>query len=119
VVLLLEEVGAAPPVAVPDAYAIVPNAASMPQAMAAVEALRAAGCSVVLHAGGGSMKSQFKRADGSGAAFALVFGDDELAQGMVAVKPLRVDCGGAATAQFVRPLGGVVHWAAELRNHAA
>jgi histidyl-tRNA synthetase len=42
-----------------------------------------------MHAGGGSMKSQFKKADASGAAFALVFGSDELARGEVAVKPLR------------------------------
>ena len=39
--------------------------------------------------GMGSFKSQFKKADGSGARFALIFGGDELAAGKVAVKPLR------------------------------
>ena len=62
---------------------------SLPPAMRAVEALRAAGVSVLMHAGGGSMKSQFKRADASGARYALIFGDDELARGEVALKPLR------------------------------
>jgi histidyl-tRNA synthetase len=61
----------------------------------------------------GSMKSQFRRADASGAHFALVFGADELAQGMVAVKPLR-DAGGAA--QWLRPLADVATWAHELRT---
>ena len=74
---------------VPDAYAIVPDAAALPQATGALEALRAAGVAVLLHAGGGSMKSQFKKADASGARHALIFGADELARGEVAVKPLR------------------------------
>jgi len=41
--------------------------------------------------GGGSLKSQFRRADRSGAAFALVMGDDEIAAGTVAIKPLRAE----------------------------
>ncbi len=41
--------------------------------------------------GGGSLKSQFRRADRSGAAFALVMGDDEVAAGTVAIKPLRAE----------------------------
>ena len=58
------------------------------------------------------MKSQFKRADASGARHALVFGGDELAQGMVAVKPLR-EAGGA---QVLEPLADPAAWAARLRN---
>ena len=42
-----------------------------------------------LNAGGGSFKSQFKKADKSGARYALVLGEDELARGVVACKPLR------------------------------
>jgi histidyl-tRNA synthetase len=42
-----------------------------------------------VNAGGGSFKSQMKKADASGARFALVIGDDEAAAGTVAVKPLR------------------------------
>jgi len=112
VVLLLEELGRFPPPPAPAAYAIVPNAAALPQVMLTVEALRAAGVAVLLNAGGGSMKSQFKRADASGAAYALIFGDDELARGEVALKPLReVDA-----EQRNRPLAQAAAWAHELRN---
>ena len=47
--------------------------------------------------GMGSMKSQFKRADSSGARFALIFGAAELAEGRVAVKPLRGEKAGCCT----------------------
>ena len=49
------------------------------------------GLAVQVNLGGGSFKTQFKRADKSGAEFALVLGDDELARGVVAVKALRRD----------------------------
>ncbi|MCD6077352.1 MAG: hisS [Ramlibacter sp.] len=82
--------------------------------MATLEALRGAGVRVQQHAGGsdgaGSMKSQFKRADASGARFALVFGADELAQGKVTVKALRDGAG----AQELRPLDGAASWASAL-----
>ena len=112
VVLLLDELKLFPVPIAPAAYAIVPNAAALPQVMLTVEALRAAGVAVLLHAGGGSMKSQFKRADASGAAFALVFGDDELARGEVAIKALR----DAQVAQSSRPLAQAAAWAHELRT---
>ncbi len=112
VVLLLDELGLFPAPAAPAAYAIVPNAAALPEVMVTVEALRAAGIAVVLHAGGGSMKSQFKRADASGAAFALIFGDDELARAEVAVKALR----DPQAAQLNRPLAQAATWAHELRT---
>jgi len=94
----------------PVAYAIVPSATLLPQAMVTLEALRAAGVSVVQHAGGGSMKSQFKKADASGARFALVFGEDEVAQGQVAIKALR----DAQRPQVLRALQTPGEWAAEL-----
>jgi histidyl-tRNA synthetase len=47
------------------------------------------GLGVQINLGGGSFKTQFKRADKSGAEFALVIGDDEAARGVVAVKALR------------------------------
>jgi histidyl-tRNA synthetase len=87
--LLIQELGLPVPGGAPTAYAIVPTAAALPQVMAALEALRAEGVAVTLHAGQGSMKSQFKKADASGARHALIFGDDELARGEVAVKSLR------------------------------
>ena len=46
-----------------------------------------------LNLGGGKFKTQFSRADRSGAALALILGDDELARGVVGVKPLRQEAG--------------------------
>lgn len=113
VLALLEEAGVPVPVALPDAYVVLPDAKTLPQAIQVAETLREAGVAVVLHAAGkdgrGSMKSQFKKADGSGARYALVFGADEMAQGMVALKPLR-----GQGEQALRPLAEVAAWAAEL-----
>jgi len=99
-----------------DAYVVVPDAATLPLATATAEALRATGLSVLLHAAGkdgpGSMKSQFKKADASGARHALIFGADELARGELSIKPLR----DAAAVQRARPLAGVAQWAHELRT---
>lgn len=110
--LLLEEVGVQAPVVSPAAYAVLPNAKLLPQAMTTIEALRAAGVSVLMHAGGHSMKAQFKRADASGARYALIFGDDEMARGEVAVKSLR----NPDMVQRSLPLATAAEWAAELLN---
>lgn len=109
--LLTETLGLKPPAADPHAYAVVPDLAALPQVMPALEQLRAAGVAVLLNAGGGSFKAQFKRADASGARYALIFGADELARGEVAVKPLR---NGEGAAQTTRPLARAADWAAEL-----
>ena len=101
--LLLQELALPVPAAAPDAYAVIGDAAGLPQAMVAIDALRAAGVAVQMHAGGGGMKAQFKKADASGARHALVFGAEELAQGQVAVKPLR----DAQAAQSLFPLADV------------
>ena len=53
------------------------------------EALRDAGLAIVVNAGGGSFKAQMKRADASGAGWALIVGDDEAAANRVGIKPLR------------------------------
>ena len=112
---LLQELDAIPPGRPVDAYAVIPDAAAGLAAVTTVEVLRAAGVSVLAHAvgrdGPGSMKSQFKRADASGARFALVFGADELAQGQVALKPLRE----LGAPQVLRPLDRANEWAHELR----
>jgi histidyl-tRNA synthetase len=118
--LLLEAVGVLPPENAPDAYAILPSAEALPAAMAACEALRGAGIKVQMHGGTGegmgSMKSQFKKADGSGARYALIFGADELAQGNVAVKHLRGEKDQALQAQLLQPLADVAAWAHTLRG---
>ncbi|MBU6485925.1 MAG: ATP phosphoribosyltransferase regulatory subunit, partial [Betaproteobacteria bacterium] len=87
-ILLLQDArcGARP---VPLAYVVYAGDAAAKLARAAAEALRDAGHAVVVNAGGGSFKSQMKRADASGARYALIIGDDEAAAGTVAVKPLR------------------------------
>jgi histidyl-tRNA synthetase len=53
------------------------------------ETLRNCGIDVITHCGGGSFKSQMKKADGSGAEIALIIGDDELAAGEISIKTLR------------------------------
>jgi histidyl-tRNA synthetase len=92
---LLKEQGSDQVQTAPDAYAIVTDTASLPLVMPLLQSLRRMGVSVQMHApadsatGMGSMKSQFKKADASGARYALVFGPDELAQQQVTVKALR------------------------------
>jgi histidyl-tRNA synthetase len=112
--LLIQEIGLAVPKAAADVYAVVPAGSPLPQVVAVLEILRQAGIRVLQHAGGadgpGSMKSQFKKADGSGAAFALVFGADELAQGQVTVKDLRTGT------QTLQPLAGAQAWAGGLAS---
>ncbi len=68
-----------------DGYLVHTNTQA---AMALAESLRSAGLSIVLNAGGGKFAAQFKRADAAGARFALILGDDEIAQGTVTVKNL-------------------------------
>ena len=96
---LLKEQGTLPAAHGPDVYAIIPDAAALPVVFQTIQALRAQGVSVQMHAaqgtgeGMGSMKSQFKKADASGAQLALIFGGDELARGEVTLKSLRDGAG--------------------------
>ena len=113
---LIREHGGDITMPVPDAYAVIPEVNTLPVVLKTLQALRAAGVSVQMHAGAsadgmGSMKSQFKKADGSGARFALIFGAAELAQGCVAVKALRGDKSDAAQAQTLKPLNDIGAWA--------
>jgi histidyl-tRNA synthetase len=87
-VLLLQEAGTEAGDA-PVAYIVHAGDAAAKLAARAAESLRDAGHAVVCHAGGGSFKSQMKKADASGARYALVIGDEEAAAAKVAVKPLR------------------------------
>jgi len=111
--LLIQELGLPVPSGAADAYAVIPDATALPQVLPVLEGLRAEGVAVQMHAGGGSMKAQFKKADASGARYALVFGADELSQGQVTLKPLR-----EAGEQSLRPLADVKHWAGLLRGPA-
>lgn len=99
-----------------DAYAIVPDVGALPLVLQTLQTLRMAGVSVQMHTssgdGMGSMKSQFKRADGSGARFALIFGADEIAKNLVTVKSLRDGSG----AQVSQSLTDVLSWSSTLQS---
>jgi len=72
----------------PDIYLVNVGELAEQQAFSISETLRSTGLSVVLNAGGGSFKSQMKKADRSGARFAAILGDDEVAAGEISLKPL-------------------------------
>jgi histidyl-tRNA synthetase len=72
----------------PDTYLVNVGELAEAQAVVIAEQLRDAGLSVVVHAGGGSFKSQMKKADRSGAKYALILGDDEVQAQLIAVKPM-------------------------------
>lgn len=86
---LLQEQDFVPPALAPDAYILHLGEQADRMALPVAEQLRDAGLSVVLHCGGGSFKSQMKKADASGARYAVIIGDDEAQAGEVSVKPLR------------------------------
>ncbi len=79
--------------AVPAVYLLLAGAAAERDGIALAERLRDAlpGHGIEMHCGGGGLKSQMRRADRSGARFALILGDDEIARGVVALKALRGD----------------------------
>ena len=87
---LMTESGVAVPESGPDVYVVRQGAAAEAYGERLAEQLRDAGFAVVLHCGGGSFKSQMKKADASGARYAVVVGDDEAAAGALSVKALRV-----------------------------
>jgi len=73
----------------PQAYIAVAGAAQTSLALTLAESLRSRGLRVELHCGGGNLGNQLKRADRSGARFALIVGEAEQAAGTVTVKDLR------------------------------
>lgn len=74
----------------PDVYLVNVGELAEAQALAIAERLRDAGLAVVMHAGGGSFKSQMKKADRSKARYALILGEDEVRTGVVSLKPMLV-----------------------------
>ena len=88
-ILLLEQQGMELPP--PVALYITAMGDVQANALALAERLRDAlpGVGVQCHCGGGGFKSQMKKADRSGARYALILGEDEVASGQVTVKPLR------------------------------
>lgn len=90
----------------------------MPVALRTLQQLRESGVRVQMHAatvdGLSGFKAQMKKADASGATYALIFGADELARGEVTLKALRDGSG----AQTSRALAEAPIWAATLQSPA-
>ncbi len=116
VLALVREQGGAEVVLPLDAYAVVAQTTALPIVLLTLQTLRNAGVSVQMHASAGnsvgSMKSQFKRADASGAHYALIFGDDELMQHRVTIKSLRDGVG----TQISQSLADIAVWAPTLQS---
>jgi histidyl-tRNA synthetase len=87
--LLLESKADTLPKSLPDVWLVHQGEAADRVVAGIAEQLRDNGLHVVLHCGGGSFKSQMKKADVSGARFAVIIGDNEVAAGTLTVKPLR------------------------------
>jgi histidyl-tRNA synthetase len=90
IILLLEDMGVVLQNE-PNIYLVNLGDAAEKYALKLSETLRSHGLKVVLNSGGSSFKSQMKRADKSGAAFAVILGDDEMKEGVAQVKSLRVE----------------------------
>ncbi len=86
---LLQEDGMECPPPALDVYVVHQGELAQGMASVVAEQLRDAGLRVLLHCGGGSFKSQMKRADASNACCAAIIGDDEARAGLVTLKPLR------------------------------
>lgn len=100
----------------PHVFVVLPDATALPAASVVIESLRACGVQVQMHSsvtgtqGMGSMKSQLRRADASGAHSAIIFGADEFARGACLIKSLRDGVG----AQREERLADTAQWAASL-----
>ncbi len=106
VFLLMQEYGVSASHA-PDVYLVNVGELAEKQAFVVAEIMRSAGLNVVLHAGGGSFKSQMKKADRSSARYAAILGDDEVQNGQVSLKPLlqageQVKCAYQQVATLIR-----------------
>lgn len=115
---LIQESARSLPTPVLDVFAVILDPASLPSVMPVLSALRQAELSVQMQAstpeGMPSLKSQFKRADSSGARYALVFGPDEIASGQVTIKSLR----NADVPQITIALAEIAQWASQQASKA-
>ena len=104
--LLVHEYGTLQANAAPDVYAMHQGEGAALQVMQYAQALRAEGFNVLQHSGYQSLKAQMKKADGSGAHFALIVAQDELAEGKVTLKDMQGEKGQitVATADLINTL---------------
>ena len=88
-IALIRDAGGEPAGPAPDVYLVHQGEQASRLAFRVAEGLRDQAIDVLLHCGGGSFKAQMKKADGSGATFAVIIGDDEALTGEAQLKPLR------------------------------
>jgi histidyl-tRNA synthetase len=88
---LMQEARAPKPAAQCEVYVVHQGSAADRMAFGVAEELRDLGLSVVQHCGGGSFRTQMKKADASGAVLVVILGEDEAASGSASVKHLRVE----------------------------
>ena len=88
-IALIRDAGGEPTGPAPDVYLVHQGEQASRLAFRVAEGLRDQAIDVLLHCGGGTFKSQMKKADGSGATFAVIIGDDEALTGEAQLKPLR------------------------------
>jgi len=86
---LMQECGKEIQQPVPDVYIVHQGEPAFDFAWRVAESLRDSGIQVILHCGGGSFKSQMRKADASGARYAVIIGDNEVQAQEVILKPLR------------------------------
>lgn len=87
--LLIQAKGVLPEIKKPDIYVVQQGVGAPSVALSLSKMLRTAGYSVLQHCGKASFKSQMKKADASGATFAIIIGENEVVQSQVVIKPLR------------------------------
>ncbi len=108
VIELLRESGTVTASTSTDVYVLHQGGATQVGAFLLAERLRDAGLDVILHAGDASLKSQMKKADASGAEYAVIVGQAEVEAGAVAIKALRATAPSAPFAeQRIVPLADV------------
>jgi histidyl-tRNA synthetase len=88
-IALIKDSGGEPAAPAPDVYLVHQGEEAARLAFRVAEGLRDQGIDVLQHCGGGSFKSQMKKADASGANFAVIIGDDEASTGEAQLKSLR------------------------------
>lgn len=104
-IALLEELSPVTPAVAVDVYLVHFGEGSAADALGVAEGFRSAGLRVQMHSGGGSLKSQMKKADASGARMVAILGESERLESRVALKPLRAPAG-LAVAPDHSPAGG-------------
>ncbi|MFZ9994814.1 MAG: histidine--tRNA ligase [Steroidobacteraceae bacterium] len=112
VVALLEQQTAEADGPAADVYLIAQGEAAQRAALVLAESIRehSPGRRIELNLGGGNFKAQFRRADRSGAALAVVIGEDELSRGVVQIKPLREGAGETCEQTLATAAASVAQW---------